>query len=66
MKEIRPRLAGKTRFLTRPKRAARSSRSEIPGELFLSTDENDAIAILDEPPAAKGRVHGGLATGVDA
>jgi uncharacterized protein len=26
------------------------------GELFLSTDENDAIAILDEPPAAKGRV----------
>ena len=26
------------------------------GELFLSADENDAIAILDEPPAAKGRV----------
>lgn len=26
------------------------------GELFLSADESDAIAILDEPPAAKGRV----------
>ena len=26
------------------------------GELFLSADESDVIAILDEPPAAKGRV----------
>ena len=26
------------------------------GELFLSADESDMIAILDEPPAAKGRV----------
>ena len=26
------------------------------GELFISADESDVIAILDEPPAAKGRV----------
>ena len=26
------------------------------GELFVSADESDAIAIIDEPPAAKGRV----------